>query len=151
MNTNTLALLVVIRTGEGTADPDGYRRLFGGELINDLSDHPRRVVRKRLGGRPISSSAAGAYQALRGTWDDFIRACGPHDFYPESQDEFAMWCIKRRKALADIEAGRFREAIQKLNKEWASLPESPYGQPVMTWAKAHKIYEESGGLYAPPE
>lgn len=145
---NLAAFLAVIREGEGTADPDGYRRLFGGQLIDNLSDHPRTVVTATLGGKPIKSSAAGAYQALSRTWDDFIRAVGPRDFSPASQDEFAIWAIKRRGALNDVLNGQFAKAIAKTNREWASLPGSPYGQPTISMDTATNVYASNGGTFA---
>lgn len=142
MTPNLAACLAVIRACEGTSGPNGYRTLFGGDLFdNGYVDHPRIVVVKS----GYKSTAAGAYQALAGTWDDFIKAEGPHDFSPSSQDLFARWCIQRRGALADVEAGRLRAAISKCNKEWASLPGSPYGQPVRTLAYCEQIFRTNGG------
>ena len=79
------------------------------------------------------------------TWGDFIRSAGPHDFSPESQDKFAVWCIKRRGALDDVLAGRIETAVQKCAKEWASLPGSPYGQPTRTLEQALATYAAYGG------
>ena len=62
LNPNVRAFLAVIRAGEGTSDPDGYRRHFGGELFTDYSQHPKRAITKLLGGQPLTSTAAGAYQ-----------------------------------------------------------------------------------------
>lgn len=142
MTPNLAAFLSVIRHCEGTAGPDGYRTLFGGDLFDGYADHPRIVV-ERSG---YKSSAAGAYQILQGTWDDFIRANGPHDFSPSSQDLCARWLIGRRGATADVEAGRLEEAIAKCNREWASLPGSPYGQPTRTLDYCRRVYREAGGL-----
>lgn len=141
MTPNLAAFLAVIRACEGTSGPNGYRTLFGGELFDSYADHPRIVVNKS----GYKSTAAGAYQALAGTWDDFIKAEGPHDFSPSSQDLFARWCIKRRGALADVEAGRLSAAIEKCNKEWASLPGSPYGQPTRDLAYCERIFHLNGG------
>lgn len=146
-NGNVAAFLAMIREAEGTSGPDGYRTLFGGGLFDSFDSHPRTVVTATLGGKPISSSAAGAYQALSRTWDDFIRAVGPRDFSPASQDEFAIWAIRRRGALNDVIAGRFAQAVAKTAKEWASLPGSPYGQPTISMDKAVNIYAANGGQF----
>ena len=57
----------------------------------------------------------------------------------------AVALIKRRGALADVIAGRFDSAIAKCNKEWASLPGSPYGQPTLTLDRAHAVLAMAGG------
>lgn len=146
--TNVAAFLSMIRFAEGTAGPEGYRTMFGGELVATLADHPRRVNTFMLGGRPISSSAAGAYQFLSTTWDECARALKLPDFGPASQDAAAVFLIRRRGALADVREGRFEAAIAKCAREWASLPGSPYGQPVKTINQVRAVYEAAGGVVA---
>ena len=133
---NVIAFLVMLRHGEGTSDGGGYSRLFGGKNFDSFSDHPRSPQTRKMGGKPITSSAAGAYQFLTRTWDGLVKQYGFKDFSPESQDLGAVALIKGRKALDDVIAGRFDVAVMKCNKEWASLPGSPYGQPVVTIKKA---------------
>jgi len=145
---NVQAFLAMIRAGEGTADPDGYRRLFGGELISTYADHPRKPVTRISGDSLISSSAAGAYQILERTWDDVAPGLALPDFSPQSQDIAAVALIRRRGALADVRAGRFEDAVAKCAKEWASLPGSPYGQPTLTLARARDVYSGAGGVFA---
>jgi muramidase (phage lysozyme) len=150
-NANVQAFLRVIRAGEGTSDHDGYRRLFGGELVNDLHEHPRKPVTRKLGGRPITSTAAGAYQFLSRTWDECRSALALDNFGPASQDLAAVFLIKRRSALEHVIAGRLESAIAACSKEWASLPGSPYGQPVKTILQCRAVYEAAGGTYATVE
>lgn len=145
---NVIAFLVMLRHGEGTSDGGGYSRLFGGAHFDSFHDHPRSPQTYKMGGKPITSSAAGAYQFLTRTWDGLVKQYGFKDFSPESQDLGAVALIKGRKALDDVIAGRFEVAIMKCNKEWASLPGSPYGQPVVTIKKAREVYEQAGGSYA---
>lgn len=140
-NANVRAFLRVIRTGEGTADADGYRRIFGGRLFTSYADHPRVLVKS--GG--LSSTAAGAYQFLSSTWDETRAKMGLADFSPRSQDVGALGRIAARGALPDVLAGRFDTAIKKVAHEWASLPGSPYGQPTISLAKARQVYLASGG------
>lgn len=142
---NVKAFLAVIRAGEGTSDDDGYRRCFGGSLFDSFADHPRRVI--KAGG--YTSTAAGAYQFLARTWDGLLDQYGFHDFSPACQDEAACALIAGRRALDDVRAGRVEAAIGKCNREWASLPGSPYGQPTRTMAQALAVYAAAGGSLAP--
>lgn len=138
---NVRAMLAVIRTGEGTTGAAGYQTLFGGAKFASLDDHPRILV-KRSG---LASTAAGAYQMLSSTWDETKRIMNLPDFGQASQDMAAIGRMAARGALADVLRGDFKTAIAKLGKEWASLPGSPYGQPVMTMAKATQVYLSNGG------
>src|SRR5690606_9753915 len=120
------AFLRAIRLGEGTLAADGYRRIVGGELFDDFSDHPRRRV--WIERYQVWSTAAGAYQFLAGTWDEMRAKYGLRDFSPGEQDRAAIGLLIRRGALEDVLAGRIEQAIAKCRLEWASLPGSPYGQ-----------------------
>ena len=135
---NLHKFLALIRVGEGTSDPDGYRRMFGGELFTSFADHPRKAITKPLGGKTITSTAAGAYQILSRTWFECVEALDLDDFSPSNQDLAAVFLIRRRKALPAVLAGKWEEAIRLCNREWASLPGSPYGQPTLTMARALK-------------
>lgn len=140
-NSNVQAMLQVIRTGEGTTGPQGYTTLYGGSQFESLADHPR--VKVTRWGR--TSTAAGAYQALAAVWDETAGLMKLPDFGKVSQDLFALGRMAARGALPDVVSGNFSAAIAKLGKEWASLPGSPYGQNVMTMAKAKDVYQMSGG------
>ena len=146
--TNVAAFLQMIRYAEGTAGPQGYRTLFGGGLFDHFADHPRMKVSAMLGAQPITSSAAGAYQILERTWDDVQASLGLADFSPASQDAAAVYLIRRRGALEDVRAGRFEVAIAKVSREWASLPGSPYGQPVKSIDQVRHVYASAGGVFA---
>lgn len=146
---NVQAFLAVIRAGEGTAGENGYRTRFGGGLFDSFADHPGGTVSAKSGGRVLVSSAAGAFQHLIGTWRECQAALGLPDFSPASQDLAAVFLINRRRALADVLAGRIEAAIAKCNREWASLPGSPYGQPVVKLERALETYRVAGGLLRP--
>ena len=141
-NRNVQAFLRVIRRGEGTSDDAGYRRMFGGELFASYADHPRKLIVKN----GYRSTAAGAYQALSSTWDETARIMGLRDFSPSSQDRFGVGRIAARGALDDVKAGRFAVAINKVAKEWASLPGSTYGQPTISMSVAASVFASSGGV-----
>lgn len=138
---NVKAFLMVIRRGEGTSDAGGYMRLFGGGKFASYSDHPRVKVSKS----GYTSTAAGAYQFLSSTWDETARIMHLVTFSPASQDLAAVGRIAARGALADVIAGRLEEAIRKCAKEWASLPFSPYGQPVISMSTARAVFASAGG------
>ncbi len=143
---NRAAILKVIRFAEGTADPRGYNRIFGGQEVEDLSRHPDICVKFRK----TCSTAAGAYQFLTTTWEELKLG----EFTPENQDKGAIALIRRRGALADVEAGRFEDAIAKLSPEWASLPRwdgdtrGTYDQPVKTMSELRRVFLEHGGQLA---
>lgn len=133
---NMRAFLRVIREGESSQGDDAYRTLFGGGLFGDMSKHPNRTITAN----GYTSTAAGAYQFLSKTWNECRDALNLRGFTPAEQDLAAVFLIQRRGALDDVLEGRIEDAITKCNKEWASLPGSPYGQPVMTMEKALRTY-----------
>lgn len=148
MSANLRAFLALIRWAEtGTSGPESYRVVVGGRRIDSLEDHPRLTVDVKFpNGMRVTSTAAGAYQFLAGTWDRCKAALGLPDFSPASQDEAAIWLIKQRGALEDVEAGRLREALEKCSWEWASLPPSRYGQPGKTHAQCADVFVRAGGI-----
>ena len=128
LNSNVKAFLALLKYTEGA----GYQTLYGGERFTSFDDHPRRMITKKLGGKTITSSAAGAYQFLSRTWDECAAACSLQDFSPLSQDVAALFLIERRRALDAVIEGDWKTALERCNREWASLPGSPYGQPTKT-------------------
>ena len=150
LNPNVQAFLHAIRLGEGTSDADGYRRLVGGELFGSYHDHPRIVTAVRSGDRIIHSSAAGAYQIIRGTWEWLRDLYHFEDFSPECQDEAAVALIAAKHALENVMDGKISEAIEKCSTVWASLPGSPYGQRTERLDAVLAEYESHGGHYADP-
>lgn len=126
---NVKKFLMLITYTEGT-DKHGkpYNCLFGHQYFEGYATHPGKVV--TIGN--IKSSAAGRYQILKKTFVDLKGT----SFTPEAQDNLAVALLKRRKAYNLILQGKFREAILNCNKEWASLPGSPYGQPTHSMADA---------------
>lgn len=138
---NLRAFLIMIQYAEGTFNQDGYRKLFGGTTINDLSKHPNKA-NTRWG---ITSTAAGAYQILSKTWNELQKKLNLPDFSPVSQDKAAIELIRRRKALEDVLAGRIHQALEKCKKEWASLPGAGYGQNEKSKTNLLAVYKTAGG------
>lgn len=138
---NLKAFLTMIQYAEGTYGQDGYRKLYGGSLFTDLSKHPNTPTTKW----GITSTAAGAYQILSRTWTELQAKLGLPDFSPLSQDKAAIELIRRRKALEDVMAGRWAQAIEKCKKEWASLPGAGYGQNEKNIKNLLAVYKVAGG------
>jgi muramidase (phage lysozyme) len=138
---NLKAFLIMIQYSEGTFGKDGYRMLYGGSYFNDLSKHPNTPITKW----GITSTAAGAYQILNKTWNEIQAKLRLPDFSPLSQDKAAIELIRRRKALEDVMAGRFAQAIEKCKKEWASLPGAGYGQNEKNAKNLIAVYKMAGG------
>lgn len=147
-NPNVQAFLALIRYTEGA----GYTTLFGGGLVDNLSDHPRIAVTRTLGGKPITSTAAGAYQFLSRTWDECAKALSLPDFTAANQDRAALYLIERRRALPAVLEGDWATAIERCNREWASLPGSPYGQPTKSTVACLAFLDKmtGGGQSAAP-
>jgi len=143
---NVQAFLRVIRAGESSQEQSAYTVMFGGSHFDGFAAHPNIT---HVSGT-LRSTAAGAYQFLFSSWGECQRALALPDFSPHSQDLAAVYLIDRRKALEDVLAGRIEEAIRKCNREWASLPGSPYGQPTRTMADALATYHQYGGLASVP-
>jgi muramidase (phage lysozyme) len=157
---NITGFLHAIQEGEVTKayrhTPDAYRCMFGGELADDLTRHPRVAFMSPWGW----TSAAGAYQAMCAvpgkvtvdTWGDFCRDMGVSvedmPFDPPTQDCFAVWCLKRRGALNDVVNGNFDMAVWKCRQEWASFPDAPYGQPTVMLSKLRDCYMQFGGTWS---
>ena len=146
------AFMCAIKYGEGTAGTNGYEINVGGKLFTrdygkDFSDHPRYYVKS------VNSTAAGAYQIMPDTWDMILKNHGKTysitDFSPANQDKACLVLIKHtRGALNLIINGKIDEAVRsrtdnkfkRLHYEWASMPDSPYGQRTITMEKFMEYY-----------
>ena len=83
--------------------------------ITDLTRHPNIVVQWAP---DITTTAAGRYQFLKGTWDGLSML----DFRPKSQDIAAVKLMQGRGMIAPLLAGDIDTAVHKGAPEWASLP-----------------------------
>lgn len=158
---NTAAFLMMIRTAEGTAGHNGYRTLFGGQLFDDYSDHPRIAKAFVSNGKRLWTSAAGAYQFMAvspipggpsstkvNTWDVVQARLGLPDFSPASQDAAAVELIREAGALGDVRSGRFDQAVNKVRRIWASMPGAGYSQPEKSMDALRVTYLNNGGALA---
>ena len=145
-NQNVRAFLYAIRLGEGTSDEAGYYRIVGGGTFSNDGSHPN--VKVYIQRYDVYSTAAGAYQIIRGTWNGLVRQYGFQDFSPENQDLAAVALIVEKRALDDVKAGRLAAAVAKCAPIWASLPGSTAGQRTEDYAAVEKEYTDHGGTLA---
>lgn len=158
-NDNLWAMLATIRYAEGTAGADGYGTLFGYGTFTDFSDHPANLGWKGValpdaqcraaGFSPgCVTTAAGAYQIVKPTWNTVANRLRLPDFSPESQDIAAIELIREKGAIPDVLAGRFNSAISKIRRVWASLPGAGYEQPERSLTALQNVYVQNGGGFA---
>lgn len=133
------AMLDTIAFSEG-AD---YNTLFGGGTIKNLTSHPNQRITRKLGGKSITSTAAGRYQFLSSTWEEIAKKLGLTDFSAESQDLAAISLMKSKGMIGPVRSGDIAGALTKGNRAWASLPGSPYGQPTKESADLIARYNDA--------
>lgn len=136
------ALLDVIAFAEG-AEYNTMVRGKGSVPITDFSKHPNILVEVTP---KLSSTAAGRYQFLYRTWSDL----GMKDFTPHSQDVAAVKLLQRRNMILPLFNGNIEQAILNGNEEWASLPNSPYGQPTRSMEELKQLYDQRLRQYLGP-
>ena len=143
------AFMYALRYGEGTLGERGYKTIVGGGTFDDFSKHPNIYIKK------LKSTAAGAYQFLFTTWNDIVSRYGKkyniNDFSPKNQDRGCIILLhKYRESLDLIMKNKIDEAVRsridkpkkRLHYEWASLPDSPYGQRTETMENFMKYYNK---------
>jgi muramidase (phage lysozyme) len=149
---NVAAFLEAVAHKEAGNDDNAYRRVVGGQIFDGaLSEHPRIAVQTKWGW----SSAFGKYQIMAAvpgkvktdTYDGLVKDLGP-SMEPVEQDMKAVLLIQRRGALDLVKEGRINEAVARCAREWASLPGSPYGQPMQTIEQFLAVYQQYGGALA---
>jgi muramidase (phage lysozyme) len=146
---NVAAFLMAIRACEGTASPDGYRTLFGGDLFSSLAAHPGiKFPFRQTDGSLNYTTAAGAFQFLRGTWDRIQKKLDLPDFGQNSQDQAACELISEAGAMDAVRAGNLYEALALVAPIWASLPGGRYKQPRRSLRFAADAYINAGGKIA---
>lgn len=159
---NIAAFLEMIKKAEGTtARSNEYAVCYGYKhTIQDFSDHP--AITGEWRGETLSaemcagaglgagciSTAAGAYQIIKSTWQSVKNKLNLKDFTPASQDAAAVELIRQRGALAYVEQGRFAEAVDACRKEWASLTGAGYGQGERSLAWLQTRFIDAGGVLA---
>ena len=149
------AFLYMIRYSEGTLGLAGYKTLYGGRAwTGSDATHPALMGWRGLllsaahcRGAGLSpgcvSTAAGAYQFLKGTWSRLAQKHSLPDFGEDSQDRAAIELIREAGALDDVVAGNFSIAVNKVRKIWASLPGAGYGQGERSMLALANVYNKA--------
>ena len=143
------------------ADGRAYFTLFGNTPFSDTRDHPAllgwpgvrlsdQMCRNAGFGPGCVSTAAGAYQIIRPTWDR-VRKSGAWglrlpDFSPESQDEAARRILIMIGALPYVEGGEFDAALRMAATQWASLPGSTAKQGPKSYEQVLAFYSNALGV-----
>ena len=148
-NPNVRKMLDLISYTEGT-QANGYYTTFGGGRQSSLATHEnRRKSFKQTDGKTNTSSAAGRYQFLKGTWDGLAKQYGLKDFSERSQDIGALALIAQNGQLERVVAGDIKGAVSKLGSIWASFPSSTYKQGKKSWSAFDRFLSGSGTSSAP--
>jgi muramidase (phage lysozyme) len=90
--------------------------------VTNFAQHPNILVQVQPG---LNSTAAGRYQFLYRTWTGLNLA----DFGARNQDIGAVMLLQQAGSINPLLTGDVRTAASNANGIWASLPNSPYGQP----------------------
>ena len=133
-NPNARQMLDIIAKAEGVKL--GYNTGFGNTRFDSLQSHPNiRKQFKQTDGKTNTTTAAGRYQFLKGTWDGAARQYGLKDFSPQNQDIAALALMAQNGSLPYVLKGDFQTAVKKSGGTWASLPSSTYAQPKRSWSE----------------
>lgn len=112
-------------------------------LFTNYSEHPHIIL-----GGVQASTAAGRYQLIARYWPPYRDLLKLPDFGPDSQDAIALQQIRESRALDDVDAGKFGEAVLKCAHIWASLPAAGYGQHENKIDRLQTAYLDAGGTLA---
>ncbi len=107
-----------------------YNIRYGEKTFQDYGDHPR--VAEPITSGPDAgktSTAAGRYQFLAGTWDQQKQKLGLTDFSPANQDA-AAWDLAQteykaktgKDLLTVLKSGDTSDVLPNLSGQWSSLP-----------------------------
>lgn len=153
------AMLYMIRASEhvfprDVENDDAYRIFYGGAKFSDLSDHPVNtgemkpvklpdaMCRAAGFGPGCVTTAAGAYQIIKPTWNRLRDKLKLPDFSPESQDRAAVELLEESGAMELLGLDDILGAIRAASKVWASLPGSTAQQNPKTLAYALERFSE---------
>jgi lysozyme len=153
------AMLFMIRANEHVYPRDvendaAYNIFYGGARFSDLSDHPvntgemkpvrlsDEMCRSAGFGPGCVSTAAGAYQIIRPTWNRIRDKLKLPDFSKQSQDRAAIELLEESGAMELLGLDDVIGAIRKASVVWASLPGSTAQQNPKSLAYALERYSD---------
>lgn len=119
------AFLDMIQAAEGGA----FDRTFGNQQFTDFSKHPNKSVAfTDKTGKQSYSTAAGAYQILKSTWDDIAGKINATDFSERNQRRAALALAFQKPGMYQaIMQGDLNKIVNGANSIWTSLPNSTEG------------------------
>ena len=153
-NFKKMAAMVMVMEGTAKYD-DPFATKFGGKQLDDLSDHPRTAEYfNDKNGKSTATTAAGAFQFLRGTWDEQAKRLQLPDFSAKSQMKAFAGMLEQAGVLGDVVSGKLDEAMAKVGNLWAGLPSSTHkatqgSRSIEEWvsAKGSSFVTNFSGLY----
>lgn len=123
----------LLNTISGPESAGRYNVRYGGARFDGFGDHPRIGETITSGpNKGKKSTAAGRYQFIQGTWDDYARRMNLSDFSPKNQD-LAAWELAKDTYRNEV-GGDLDQALQSgdtdtlsgvgraLSGTWTSLP-----------------------------
>jgi muramidase (phage lysozyme) len=149
---NVVAFFRVIRECESNQSQSAYYLLNGGQAYTKANGYPRDLIdgpHPAIVGKGGSSTAAGAYQCVIGTWREMsqMRRLGENaQMTPANQEKIALALCAWRGALPAIIAGDLEGAYAKLGNEWEGLPSG--GKPTRTKSQLRAVFMKYGGTLA---
>lgn len=123
----------LLNTISGPESAGSYNVRYGGARFDGFGDHPRIAETITSGpNKGKKSTAAGRYQFLANTWDDYAGRMKLADFSPKNQD-LAAWELAKDayrantggdldKALLSGDPGTLAGVGKALSGTWTSLP-----------------------------
>ena len=126
----------------------GYDVIVGGELFTDYSDHPR----KRITLNPKLKSTGWTLQLLSRWWDAYRKSSLA--WKTSLRKVRTLWhCSRLRSVAMALPTGQMwwsiRQAIDRCNNIWASLPGAGYQFSMIAWLQnSKKRAEQSIDVWA---
>lgn len=129
-----------------------YKVGNSGQEIKSLIDHPSNIS----GQINKTSSSAGAYQFLKGTWNNLSDKIKLKDFSEKEQDRAAVELIKEKGQLSNVENGYIEDAMYWLGGvqhgkgttklTWECFNKMYFENYPVTWEQALQYYKQQGGI-----
>lgn len=133
-----------------------YNVIYGGQQFDDMSQHPG-VSMEIPNSNGQHSTAAGAYQFIKSTWNDEAERLGLKDFSPASQDA-AAWDYAQRSYKSETGRGLTDDYsngkldLSALGHQWTSLAKNlPDAAPLAPTAQGAGAQSSGTSTLASPQ